>query len=162
MNPRRTKSGRFTVCCHWPLGHPSISQSANSKTATLLVLEQQSAKNQFFIIPVYYFSVKDTQKKDVSNRRVNTTYLSKNRKTQEILIDESFVNVLKGIEKHPESSYVFCYENGTRRHDFRKVFTTALKNAKIEIGKTAKDRTDTQHSGGMGKEADSKDAPSEK
>ena len=71
--------------------------------------------------------------RDIDFRRKIVTILkTKSQKKREIPIGNGISRLLLRKRKHPDSSYVFCQEDGSRIGSFRKAFKTALKKAGIE------------------------------
>ena len=65
-------------------------------------------------------------------RKIVTILKTKSQKKREIPIGNGISRLLLRKRKHPDSSYVFCQEDGSRIGSFRKAFKTALKKAGIE------------------------------
>ncbi len=65
-------------------------------------------------------------------RKIIAILKTKSQKKREIPIGDGISRLLLKEKKHPDSSYVFCQEDGRRIGSFRKAFKTALKKAGIE------------------------------
>jgi integrase len=69
---------------------------------------------------------------EVDYRRSIITLLdTKNGDKRELPMNDQVSMALINIKKHPESAYIFCYDNGERILDLRKSFATALKKSAI-------------------------------
>ncbi|MQY60624.1 hypothetical protein GH153_02140 [bacterium] len=71
--------------------------------------------------------------RDVDFRRKIITILrTKGQKKREIPIGVGISRLLLKQRKHPDSPYVFCYEDGRRIDSFRRAFGTTLKRSGIK------------------------------
>jgi len=56
---------------------------------------------------------------------------TKNSSKREVYMNDLVKNALSEIQRHPDSPYVFCSDDGKPRHDIRKSFWTALRKSGI-------------------------------
>lgn len=57
---------------------------------------------------------------------------TKNGEKREVYMNEQVKTALIRVRKHPDSSYVFCNQNGKPLHDIRKSFFTAIRKSGIK------------------------------
>ncbi len=64
-------------------------------------------------------------------RNIITLLNTKNGEKREVPMNEQVKTALIRVMKHPESSYIFCNEQGEPIHDIRKSYSTALRKSGI-------------------------------
>lgn len=71
--------------------------------------------------------------KDIDyNRRLIYLYNTKNGEKREVPMNEDVINTLISVRKHPESPFVFCYDDGSPVRDIRKGWFKVLAKTGIK------------------------------
>lgn len=66
------------------------------------------------------------------NRKAINLLITKNGEKREIPMNEDVISAFISVRKHPQSPYVFCYEDGNPVRDIRKGWLKAMKQTGIK------------------------------